>query len=108
MKQYYLKEYYKELPDEIIDNLSNTELDKKTGLNLPKDQFAFIEKVIRNMQIIIETEKKKAVEKLKLLQEGWDTEMAHGRADDVLCDLLKEIGYIEVVEEYKKIEKWYG
>lgn len=37
-----------------------------------------------------------------------DPETAHIRADDVLCDLLTRLGYQEVVEEYRKISKWYS
>lgn len=37
-----------------------------------------------------------------------DTECAHGVADDVLCDLLEFLGYVDVVVEYNKIEKWYA
>jgi len=37
-----------------------------------------------------------------------DTEMAHGIADDILCDALTALGYKNLVEEYRKIEKWYA
>ena len=36
-----------------------------------------------------------------------DTEMAHCNADSVLCNLLEELGYGEVVEVYNEIDKWY-
>ena len=49
-----------------------------------------------------------AIEKLKVLQESCDTEMAHGFADDVLCDLLLTLGYDDAVKEYHKIEKWFA
>lgn len=48
------------------------------------------------------------MQKLKALQLDPDTEIAHHFADDILCDLLKELGYAEVVQEYEKIEKWYA
>lgn len=37
-----------------------------------------------------------------------DTECDHGRADDILCDLLKALGYDDVVAEYENVEKWYA
>ena len=49
-----------------------------------------------------------ALKKLKGLEGAWDLEMAHGEADDVLCALLKELGYGDVVSAYHKIDKWYA
>ena len=37
-----------------------------------------------------------------------DVEEHHFDADDLLCELLTELGYGDVVEVYNKIEKWYG
>jgi hypothetical protein len=37
-----------------------------------------------------------------------DTEIAHKFADRALCDLLRELGFGEVVDEYNKIDKWYS
>jgi hypothetical protein len=37
-----------------------------------------------------------------------DPEAAHAEADDVLCQLLYEIGYDDVVREWHKIPKWYA
>jgi hypothetical protein len=37
-----------------------------------------------------------------------DTEIAHSIADDVLCTLLIELGYKEVVDAYNEIDKWYA
>jgi hypothetical protein len=50
---------------------------------------------------------KRFVEKMKQADLG-DTEIAHGDADDLLCDLLIELGYYDVVNEYNKIDKWYA
>lgn len=47
--------------------------------------------------------------RLKALRgDGWDTESAHARADDLLCMLLIQLGYGDVVTEYVDIEKWYA
>jgi len=31
----------------------------------------------------------------------------HFKADEILMDLLKELGYIELVEKYESVDKWY-
>ena len=49
-----------------------------------------------------------AIAKLKEQQSNRDFEIAHGVADDVLCDLLRELGYGEVVDEYNEVGKWYS
>lgn len=36
-----------------------------------------------------------------------DTESSHISYDTILCNLLTELWYSEVVEEYNKIDKWY-
>lgn len=53
--------------------------------------------------------REKAIEKLKLLQgPEVDTEAAHCDADDLLCALLRALGYGDVVDEYEKVDKWYA
>lgn len=48
------------------------------------------------------------MDRLKAIQGNFvDVETAHEDADQVLCDLLKALGYNKVVEEYNKVEKWY-
>ena len=37
-----------------------------------------------------------------------DPELAHGEADTILCELLKEIGLKKIVSKYAKINKWYA
>ena len=37
-----------------------------------------------------------------------DKEDAHILADKVLCDLLESLGYVEIVEEFNSIHKWYA
>lgn len=37
-----------------------------------------------------------------------DTEDAHSNADDILCEILVELGYGALVEVYKKVPKWYS
>ena len=47
---------------------------------------------------------------LKRLKEcdRYDTECAHGRADEILCELLRELGYSDIVDAYEDIDKWYA
>ncbi|CAA2139623.1 hypothetical protein [Hyphomicrobium sp. ghe19] len=49
-----------------------------------------------------------AMAKLKQAQETGDTERAHADADDVLCELLRSLGYENVVAEWEKVDKWYA
>lgn len=37
-----------------------------------------------------------------------DAEIAHVEADDILMNLLREIGMGDVADEFDKIEKWYA
>lgn len=36
------------------------------------------------------------------------TEMAHILADELMCKLLRELGYGEGVDIFKKMDKWYS
>lgn len=37
-----------------------------------------------------------------------DTERAHRRADNLLIEFLKEAGYVELIEAYENVKKWYS
>ena len=41
-------------------------------------------------------------------QQSDDTEKAHGEADNILCNILIELGLSEIVAEYEKVTKWYS
>lgn len=47
---------------------------------------------------------------LKRMQECFndDIEMGHSRADQVLCDVLNELGFQELTAMYDKLDKWYA
>ncbi len=49
-----------------------------------------------------------AIAQLKELQSNGDIESAHVTADKILCDLLKDLGYGDVVLEWESVEKWYA
>ena len=53
------------------------------------------------------TEAIEQLRELARLSKG-DAEGPHADADEVLCDLLKALGYGDVVAEYEKVEKWYA
>lgn len=37
-----------------------------------------------------------------------DPEMVHYHADSILTNLLCDLGYSDLVEEFLKVEKWYS
>lgn len=47
-----------------------------------------------------------AVDRMRELQRDRDHEAAHGRADAVLCELLRDLGFGDVVDEYLKLQRW--
>ena len=51
---------------------------------------------------------KEAVEKMKECVNNSDTELAHLDADNILCDVLTQLGYKELVDLYEKVHKWYA
>lgn len=52
--------------------------------------------------------REEAINKLKILKDMSDKEIAHCNADDVICDLLKSLGYEDVIREFDEIDKWYA
>lgn len=48
------------------------------------------------------------VTRLKELIEISDYEFAHSEADKVLCDLLEQLGFMEIVETWQEVGKWYA
>ena len=49
-----------------------------------------------------------AVKALKVCQASDDIEVAHSNADDILCKLLNELGFEDVVAEYEEVDKWFA
>lgn len=52
----------------------------------------------------------KYVEKMRKINKDYrgDPEIAHGEADDLLVEFLKELGFEKLVKEYENIPKWYA
>ncbi|UXT11281.1 hypothetical protein [Agrobacterium tumefaciens] len=55
-----------------------------------------------------EREAEKALDKIKQAQDCGDTEQAHHMADGALCDFVSALGYAGLVEEWKRVSKWYA
>lgn len=53
---------------------------------------------------------KNAVEEYERIAENghWDEERVHGELDDLLCDILVQHGYDELVKKYNDTPKWYA
>lgn len=39
---------------------------------------------------------------------GGDIEVAHLKADDIITDLLRSLGYEDIVALWSKVPKWYA
>lgn len=48
------------------------------------------------------------IERLIALQTGYDTDVAHSEADAILCEILINLGYQEVVDAWELVNKWYA
>lgn len=48
------------------------------------------------------------ITRLKELQQSNDIESAHIQADWIICNLLEDLGYKNIVKEYDAIMKWYA
>lgn len=51
--------------------------------------------------------KEEIITKLKELQEDDDFEIVHDEADKLLCAFLTSLGYKDVVNEWRKVGKFY-
>ena len=49
-----------------------------------------------------------AAVEMKKLFDNSDTENGHIEADELLCRLLKALGYEKTVAEFEKQNKWYA
>lgn len=52
--------------------------------------------------------REEAINILKGLEDSGDTQVSHEQADDVLCSLLKALGFYDVVMVYRALDKWYS
>ena len=52
--------------------------------------------------------REEALEELAEIKQNKDKETAHIDADGVLCQMLSDLGYDDVVKAYHDISKWYA
>lgn len=68
--------------------------------------------VLAENEVKVKRERKRKftneLHQLRKLSRSDDTEVAHVEADDILCGVLIELGYENLVEAYEKIRKWYA
>lgn len=57
---------------------------------------------------MITSHEQEALKQLEELRHSTDTEGAHVDADNVLCKLLVDLGYKDVVKAYNLVDKWYA
>ena len=50
---------------------------------------------------------KKEMERIVEVKD-WDIEVMHGQMDDLMCDVLKSLGYRSGVEVFLDTDKWYA
>lgn len=50
----------------------------------------------------------KQEQQLIKLQGNADLERAHMQADDILLEILSDLGLDDIVKQYKAIDKWYA
>jgi len=46
--------------------------------------------------------------RMKALAKDSDWEAAHSDADDILCEVLRALGYTDLIDYYDKIDKCYA
>ena len=51
---------------------------------------------------------KKAMTEIKKGIHQKDLEMSHVESDELLCKILREVGYGDGIDIYEKLEKWYA
>lgn len=59
--------------------------------------------------MLTKEQKDEFIKELKELSKNDNAiEINHITADNILCEVLKLLGYDEIVKEYDKISKWYA
>ena len=57
---------------------------------------------------ITQEEHDKYIEELVSLDSMNDPEIAHSRADNLLCEIVTKLGCADIVDQYNEIYKWYA
>ena len=61
-----------------------------------------------NIVLTVNDRKSKYIDKLNKIKAEEDTEECHIKADELLCDLLDELGYSEITEIFNGLDKEYS
>ena len=54
------------------------------------------------------TDPKIIAERMRFIEENEFIDDGHEKADELMCELLRELGYGEAVEIFEKMKKWYS
>jgi hypothetical protein len=76
--------------------------------DIVRQQTAALPDLTREERERIKKVRRTILAKLKRRAASDDTECAHAEADALLCQLLQELGYLDIVEEYRRVPKWYA
>ena len=49
-----------------------------------------------------------SIHKMIEISSDYDEEMAHINADHLLCEVLNKLGFVELVNVYERVKKWYS
>lgn len=59
--------------------------------------------------MLTQEQKEEFLNKLKeMARDNEDIEINHIAADNILCSILRLLGYDDIVEEFDNINKWYS
>lgn len=47
-------------------------------------------------------------QKMREISKYGDIEESHGKADDLMCRLLRELGYGDGIDIFEAMDKWYA
>ena len=64
--------------------------------------------ILKKEKLLVATDNVEQKQKLIALQGFTDLEIAHYKADNILLEILLDLGLDNIVEEYEKIDKWYA
>ncbi len=54
------------------------------------------------------TKPEEALQHMVALKDHDYPEVAHIEADDILCEVLKGLGYHDLVDAFRDVDKWYN
>ena len=107
------KEFNKRQLEELTDRGS-------TSLRTPNDFSGYVNQEVNSLEQhdeeIRKQEREKVIAELKQeynkkinkLAKIEDEELCHIELDNLLCELLEELGFKEIVDVFKNSEKWYS